>query len=163
MDRMVRVLPKELLCVSIAFLAMTLCNARATDNHPQNDALPSGKDSGSPMTVPITTVGTLRPTFQWSAPNEPGVSYDFIICVGVLERHGFWLPGKKAYYRGDIKTTTHTVEQPLLPDTMYVWSVRTRSGNKVSKWAAYSDRNPSLFRKGKNQYNILCPFKTPAH
>jgi hypothetical protein len=162
MDFMVRVLLKEWLCIGAAFLAGALCNGCASGDLPKNGALGPGDVAGSQVTVPVTTVGTLQPTFQWTAPKEPGVSYDVIICVGVMERHGFWVPGKTAYYRGDIKTTTHTVDQPLSPNTVYVWSVRTRSGTRVSRWAAYSDSNPKLFQRGRHQYNILCPFRTPG-
>jgi hypothetical protein len=142
---------------------MAPCNGCATDDPSRNGALPSGLDPGPQVTVPVITVGTLQPTFQWTPPHEPGVSYDFIVCLAVKERHGFWVPGKTAYYRGGLKTTTHTVDKALSPNTVYVWSVRTRSGNKTSQWAAYSDSNPSLFRRGRQQFNILCPFKTPGN
>jgi hypothetical protein len=163
MNLTVGVILKKLLCISVAFLAGALCNGCATGDLPHDGALAPGHEPGSQMTVPLTTVGTLQPTFQWTAPHEPGVSYDFIICVGVIERHGFWLPGKTAYYRGGIKTTTHTLDKPLLPNTVYVWSVRSRSGNNISHWAAYSDSNPSLFQSGRKRYNVLCPFKTPGN
>ena len=161
MGRKVKVLFQEWLCWAVAFLAVAGCNGCAADDPPQSGALASGEVPASPLSVPVTTVGTLRPTFQWDAPDEPEVSYDFIICVGVKERHGFWVPGKTAYYRGSLKTTKHTIDQPLLPNTVYVWSVRSRAAGRISNWAAYSDSNPGLFRKGKQQYNILCPFKTP--
>jgi hypothetical protein len=135
-----------LVCVWGAFFAVAPCNVCVADES---------------MTVPVTLVETLQPTFAWTAPKESAVTYDFIVCLAVKESHGFWIPGKKAYYRGGLKTTTHTLAQPLLPNTMYVWSVRTRTAGKISSWAAYSDSNPSLFRKGRKQYNILCPFKTP--
>ena len=114
------------------------------------------------MTVPVIVVGTLQPTFQWTPPNATNVTYDLIICVGAKERHGFWLPGKTAYFHGNLTTTTHTIDRALSPNTVYVWSVRTRAGTKTSKWTAYSDSNPKLFRKGKQQYNVLCAFKTPG-
>jgi len=114
------------------------------------------------MTVPVTEVKTLQPTFQWAPPKEAGVSYDLIICAGVMEPHGFWVPGETAYYRGGLTTTTHTIDRALLPNKVYVWSVRSRTASRISKWAAYSDKNPSLFKKGKHQYNVLCAFKTPV-
>jgi hypothetical protein len=141
---------------------VALSNGCATGHLPQNGALEPGAVAGPRMTVPVTTVRTLQPTFQWTPPKEPGVSYDLIICVGVIESHGFWVPGETAYYRGGLMTTTHTIDRPLSPNTVYVWSVRSRTATRMSKWAAYSDSNPSLFRKGRHQYNILCAFKTPG-
>lgn len=140
---------KELLCISVAFLAVALFNGCATQDLSRN--------------VPVTTVGTLQPTFEWTAPKESGVSYDLIICVGINEHHGFWAPGKTAYYRQGLTMTTHTLDQPLLPGTVYVWSVRARSGNRTSQWAAYSDGNPSLSQKGRRRYSAMYPFKTPGN
>jgi hypothetical protein len=146
---MVRVILKELLRISVAFLAVALFNGCAAQDLSRN--------------VPLTTVGTLQPTFAWTPPNDSGVSYDLIICVGIDEHHGFWVPGKTAYYRQGLATTTHTLDQPLLPGTVYVWSVRARSGNRTSQWAAYSDDNPSLSHKGRRRYSVMCPFKTPGN
>jgi hypothetical protein len=145
----VRFVLKEWLCLGVAFLALALFNGCATHEWRGN--------------VPLTTVGTLRPTFEWTAPKESGVSYDFIICVGIDGHRGFWVPGKTVYYRQGLTTTTHTLDQPLSPDTVYVWSVRTRSGKRTSLWAAYSDGNPSHFQKGRRRYNVMCPFKTPGN
>jgi hypothetical protein len=139
---------KELPCISVAFLALALFSGCATPDLSQN--------------VPLTTVGTLQPTLAWSPVKKPGVSYDLIICAGVDSHDGFWVPGKTAYYRQGITTTTHTVDQPLSPGTVYVWSVRTRSGDRTSKWAAYSDDHPSLLQGSQRRYNAMCVFKTPA-
>jgi hypothetical protein len=162
MDVVVRVRLKKWLSISVALLALTLGHVGAAGDLGQNSPEARGPGSGPPMTVPVTLVGTLQPTFQWSGPADPGATYDFIVCLAEKEPHGFWIPTKTAYYRGRLKTRAHTLEKPLLPNTMYVWSVRTRMANKKSKWAAYSDTNPNLFRNGPHQYNVLCPFKTPA-
>jgi hypothetical protein len=154
---------KELLCVGVAFLAVALCDGCAPQHPSRKAAVPPGNVPEWRVSVPLTTVGTLQPTFAWSPPNESGVSYDFIISVGVDLHHGFWVPGKTVYYRQGLTTTTHTLDQPLSPDTVYVWSVRTRSGNKTSLWAAYTDANPSLFQRGQRRYNIMYAFKTPGH
>jgi hypothetical protein len=146
---MARVILKELLCISVAFLAVAPFNAGATQDLPQ--------------TVPVTTVGTLKPAFAWTPPKRPGVSYDLIICAGISDPRGFWVPGKTVYYRQGITRTMHIVDQPLSPDTVYVWSVRTRSGNKTSLWAAYSDDHPSRNPKDRHTYNIMYSFKTPGH
>jgi hypothetical protein len=162
MQTKLMVLSKKWLCVIGALLAVALVNGCASGDLPKNGAVASGDGSGSQISVPVAAVPTLRPTFEWTAPKESGVSYDLIICVGVLEPHGYWVPGKTAYYREGLKTTMHTLERALSSDTVYVWSVRSRSAGRISNWAAFSDSNPSLFRRGNKQYNILCPFKTPA-
>ena len=112
--------------------------------------------------MPVKTVATLRPAFAWTYEKKAGVSFELIICAGIYDHHGFWVPGKTAYYREGIQTTTHNIDRPLAPDTVYVWSVRARSGNKTSRWAAYSDSEPSLILKHWSRYNIMCPFKTPS-
>jgi len=153
----------NLMCISVAFLAVALFNGCATHDRSRNSAVPPGNAPEWRVTVPVTTVRTLQPAFAWTPSKESGVSYDLIICVGIADPRGFWVPGKTAYYRQGITTTTHTLDQPLSPDTVYVWSVRTRSGNRTSRWAAYNDSNPSLFQNGRRPYNIMYPFKTPGN
>jgi hypothetical protein len=157
-----RVILKESLCISFALLAVALCNGCATHDLSRNGAIPPGKVPDWRVTVPVTTIETLQPAFAWAPSKESGVSYDLIICVGINEPHGYWIPGKTAYYRQGITTATHTLEQPLVPGTVYVWSVRARSGNRTSLWAAYNDSDPSLFQKGRRRYNMMYPFKTPG-
>jgi hypothetical protein len=144
---MVSVAFKKLPCLSVALLAVALCNGCA----------------GLQPAMPVTTIGTLRPTFEWTYMKEPGISYELIICAGIYDRHGFWVPGKTAYYREGITTTRHTIDQPLSPDTVYVWSVRARLGKETSRWTAYNDRDPKLIQKRWSRYNIMCPFKTPIN
>ena len=125
---------------------------------------PSAKAADEPgqgATVPVTMVETLKPTFAWSGSKEPGVLYDFIICLGVQESHGFWVPGKTAYFRQGLNKTSLTIDKPLASNTVYVWSVRIRLGKRISAWAALSDSDPKRFEWGGHRHNILCPFKTP--
>jgi len=138
------------ICISVAFLAIVSFNASAAEDVPQSQPV-----------VPVATVKTLRPAFAWVA-HESGVSYDLIICAGVYDQHGLWTPGKTVYYCEGIPTPSHVIDHPLQPDTVYVWSVRTRSGNRTSKWAAYGDGDPTLTRKNKVRYNAMCAFKTPS-
>jgi hypothetical protein len=60
-----------------------------------------------------------------------------------------------------IKTTNWTIDRPLLPDTVYVWSVRATSGKETSLWAAYGDGEAESSRRGSRPYNLMCSFKTP--
>jgi hypothetical protein len=160
-DAMVKVSRKS--PCGIAFLAISLLNGWAAPDHFGSNAVPSGPGPGPRFTEPLTTVETLKPSFAWTATATPDVSYDLIICVGNLNNDGVWVPGKAAYYRESLPTTTHTLGQPLLPNTVYVWSVRCRSGKRTSKWAAYNDANPSLFPRSRLQYDIFLPFKTPGN
>jgi hypothetical protein len=159
---MVRVISRKLPC-GLAFLAVTLLNGWAAPDHSQNDALAPGPVPGPRFTEPLTTIGTLKPAFVWTGPTTPGVSYDLIIRLGIVNNDGLWVPGKAAYYREGIPTTTHTLVQPLLPNTVYVWSVRSRLGKRTSKWASYNDADPSLFPRSQLRYDIFWPFKTPGN
>jgi hypothetical protein len=152
---MVRVTLNHLLCISGGFLAVALFDGCASHELFRNAPVLS-------RSVSVTAAATLQPTFEWTAPNKSGVSYDLIIYVGTKDPRGFWVPGKKAYYREGITTSRHTVGQPLSPDTLYFWSVRTRFGNRTSPWATYDDGNPKLSHGGWPRYNMMCPFKTPG-
>jgi hypothetical protein len=162
MNFAVRVITKELLCIGVAFLAGARCNGSATNDPPQNVAVPPAQSAEARLPVPVTTLKTLRPQFEWTAPNEAGVVYDLVICEGMAESHGYWIPGKTIHHREGITTTKYALEQPLSPDTIYVWSVRARSGNRVSKWTEYLDGDWSRLQTGPRRHNILWPFKTPG-
>jgi hypothetical protein len=146
---------KKLLCISVVFLAITSGNSRGVP--PKDEDVPE-----SQSIVPLTTVGTLRPTFKWAPSDDANLSFELIICAGIYDHHGFWVPGKTVYYRKNITAPTHTVDQSLSPDTIYVWSVRAMSGKRISKWAAYGDSDLDFARKNKARYNAMCAFKTPT-
>jgi hypothetical protein len=157
-----RVISNKLRC-SLAILAVSLLNGYAAPDHSRDDAAPPGSAPLPQSTEPVATSGTLKPVFAWSPQQKPGLSYDLIICVAVVNKDGFWVPGKTAYYREGLTKPTHALDQPLLPNTVYVWSVRSRSGKTTSKWSAYNDSNPSLFPKNQFHYDIFWPFKTPGN
>jgi len=121
---------------------------------------------------PIPQVESLQPTLQWEA--VAGVeSYDLIICKGTpigIEsgiisteeaKHGSLEAGEEIYYREAIGKNSHRVEEPLLPDSVYVWSVRTRTGTNVSAWSKY-DFDTGMFRltNVKERHNVWWPFST---
>jgi hypothetical protein len=139
------------LCISVAFWTMALFNGCATEGLSQIDDIP-----------PLTVVGSLKPAFEWTPLKESGVWYELIICVGIKDPRGFWIPGKTACYRKGITTAKYALNQPLSPDTVYVWSVRARSGERKSKWAAYGDGD-SNSQRGGHHYDIMYPFKTPGN
>jgi hypothetical protein len=154
---------KQLLCINSALLAIAVFNGSAAPDLSQKSAVPA-KPVPKPQTIVLVTpLGTLRPAFAWTGPKKSDVSYELIICLGMSDYEGFWLPGKTVYYRKGITTTTHTVDKPLLPNTVYVWSVRAHSGNTTSQWAAYGDGDPIIIQRGAHRYNVMFPIKTPGN
>jgi hypothetical protein len=144
------------------FLAISLLGVRAGADPSQSNAVPRPAVTGPRFVEPLETIRTLKPTLEWAPQDKPGVSYDLIICLGITNNDGLWIPGKAAYYREGIPTTNATIDRPLRPNTVYVWSVRSRLEKKTSKWSAYNDANPGLFPRSQLRYDIFWPFKTPG-
>jgi hypothetical protein len=57
----------------------------------------------------------------------------------------------------DLIISSWKIDQPLLPNTVYLWSVRSRRGSRTSAWFT---RYPTLPSEPKRNYT-LWPFKTP--
>jgi hypothetical protein len=81
----------------------------------------------------------------WRAEREvPGV------CQALSWTNPCVFPTELVYARGGLVEPVHTVEAPLAPDTLYVWTVRARfdlNGRpRVTQWAVLtrSDRDPQL-------------------
>lgn len=107
-----------------------------------------------------TTVESLKPILEWKPSAQAGDKYDVIVYQGLandVPGGRVWLAGKRVYYREGLTANSHTVEEGLSPNTVYVWSVRTRSGTKVSPWSAYSDPWGDTRR-----HNYPYAFQTPA-
>lgn len=145
------------------FLAASLLKAVAAPDASQHGAALPGPVAGPRLTEPLTTGVTIKPVFSWTPTERPGRSFDLIICVAKTNSDGLWVPGKAVYYRQGLTNMTHTIGQPLLPNTVYVWSVRSRAGKSTSKWAAYNDSNPTLFPRKQLHYDIFWPFKTQGN
>ena len=91
------------------------------------------------MTTPVE-VDDVQPTLRWKPVSESNVTYDVII-YDVITAKAAAKPraiGKVVYYREGIKESQHKIEDPLNPNTEYFWSVRFRSGEKVSAWSTFS-------------------------
>lgn len=128
-------------------------------------AKPAGVLTAPPpdhINVQLETISSLRPKFEWSPVVAPNATYDLIVCLGVSNSIGCWSPGKTVYYRSRLTNSSHTVAEPLAPDTIYVWSVRAHSGTRASKWASYGDDHPDIFQ-ASNHHEVMYPFKTPAN
>jgi hypothetical protein len=104
------------------------------------------------------TINTLTPTFRWQADTKASSTYDFAIWD---EELGFRMQSKlPIYYKEALPQPEHKIEVPLAPNTSYVWSVRTRSGDKVSAWATYNYYAFAVVAIGWGT-NMPYKFKTP--
>lgn len=88
-----------------------------------------------------TVTESLQPVFSWEPAPGREVSYDFIIYEGI-KTESFMegvkrAVGEEIYYRQDLKTAEHRIEEALKPDKEYYWSVRVRRGEQVTEWALY--------------------------
>ena len=113
------------------------------------------------MTTPVVA-DSVQPTLQWKPAKESNVMYDVII-YDVITAKPPAKPravGKVVYYREGIKGSQHKIEDPLNPNTEYFWSVRFRSGEKVSAWSTFSY---SFYVGGVSveEKNVPFTFKTP--
>ena len=114
------------------------------------------------MTSPVV-VDSVQPTLRWKSASESNVTYDVIIYdviktqVTATKPRATW---KVVYYREGIKESEHKIEDPLNPNTEYFWSVRFRSGEKVSDWSTWSY---SFYVYGQmiEEKNVPFIFKTP--
>jgi hypothetical protein len=113
--------------------------------------------------------GPLQPRLQWEAFPRPedlkadkerrlgsarSVTYELKIWRAAGESRGLCenrcVPAELAYARVGLAEPVHTVEAPLAPDTLYLWTVRARfdlNGQpRVTQWGVLtrSDRDPWL-------------------
>jgi len=127
----------------------------------------------------VETVDTLQPELKWegtSVPdNVPGRTWELCIwdtsgskstyiggagMVGSPSRYSTpW--GTPVYARTGITSNSHRVEQPLKPDTIYYWSVRSRIGDTVSPWASYFQAVIVVGLGAGSAGNVPFAFKTP--
>jgi hypothetical protein len=118
------------------------------------------------------TVDSLTPTFRWRADSEAPCKdeppspcvYDFAIWdqgKAVAEGMGTVVEfGPTLYRREGLSRPEHTVELALGPDSTYFWSVRIRTGDKVSAWGTYDFHSFAVVTTVRGK-NWRYPFKTP--
>ncbi len=88
---------------------------------------------------PSPTIESLQPTLTWEAadPDEqPGARYHLI----VYRLEGFPAREVVVYSRRDLTTTSHRLNEPLLPNTRYHWRVGVTSSNGKetrTEWNGY--------------------------
>jgi hypothetical protein len=114
-------------------------------------------------------VDTLQPTFRWQKSPSAGVTYDLIVYQAVkrLTAQGLnvWQhvePGKVVYSREGLLSSEHKIETPLQPENDYLWTIRTREGDKLSNWSSYSlEKYPLLSVGWYKRPNQFYYFHTP--
>jgi hypothetical protein len=90
----------------------------------------------------FSEVGSLQPELRWKPAKAQGPTYDLIIWDSGLDpektlpREGEQL-GSVVYQREGLSETSHQVDMPLKPNTLYFWSVRTREGSTVGDWSIF--------------------------
>jgi hypothetical protein len=99
---------------------------------------------------PITRqVDSLRPTLRWEAfPRPEDLTADtegrLASARSVTYELRIWraeggFPGELVYVRADLTEPAHTLDTPLGPDTLYLWTVRARfdldGQPRVTLWA----------------------------
>jgi len=104
------------------------------------------------------TVDSLQPTLVWQAVADPATTYDLVIVkaktTGPIPR-----PGEQVYYREHLEGASHHVESPLLPKTLYLWSVRTRA-DVVGPWSTFNFEKAEGIRR-EWAHGALWQFQTP--
>lgn len=129
-----------------------------------------GVEPVSPVPAPnfhmkeLPKVASLQPTLSWKS-SEPGqTDFDIVIYTGIPSANsstfamvGYYVPAVQVYQREGISGLSHHVEQPLAPDTVYVWSVRTHNGTAVGPWSTYGFEG----RGGAWGNNLWWSFRTP--
>ena len=106
-------------------------------------------------------VSSLQPTLKWKSTSGNAEMVDVVVyeakhepmknLLGMTMSY-LYTPGHRVYYRESIRETEHTLEDPLKPGTIYVWSVRSRDGTKAGPWATYDYQkfNIATIQSGKN-------------
>jgi hypothetical protein len=146
---------KRLVAVMLMSLVLLAgCHMRLTNG----DIKPIYPDLG--YTDRPKTIDTLTPTFRWTSEAKAPSTYDFAIWDSGEVIDGNMGSKRPIYYKEALPQPEHKIEIPLAPNTVYAWSVRTRSEGKASPWMTYNSHTLVL-----GTYmaitNGLYRFKTP--
>lgn len=84
-----------------------------------------------------TAVDSLQPTLQWSDKNgSTTTTYMLGVWKAIaVNNNADLVPGEQVYLKDNIVGTSHTLEKPLAPRTIYFWSVKHRAD---ANWAISS-------------------------
>lgn len=159
----------SLVLTAIFVLLLSSCAVQYHGVHPVSPTPPTQFGAG-PLMGP-DTVDSLQPTLSWKPVGSYETKYDLIVYTGVVKPLGplgmsgqYYVRGQEVYYREGIEGGSHHIEQPLESRTVYVWSIRTRSGPNVGPWSTYDFQRGYLPVKGLAQVegaNLWWSFKTP--
>ncbi|WP_339134089.1 MAG: hypothetical protein WGN25_14445 [Candidatus Electrothrix sp. GW3-4] len=98
------------------------------------------------------TVSELSPTLQWQEAPGKDVTYELVIYEEGND--------KPVYHKKGLTGNNHTVEIELKPNTLYKWSIRSKTGDTFSEWSKKETRvftGVSYHRRTKKM-----EFSTPA-
>ena len=98
------------------------------------------------------TVNELSPTLQWKEAPGTDVTYELVIYEGDNE--------DPIYHKKGLTGGSHTVETELKPNTLYQWSIRSKTGDTFSEWSKKETKiftGVSYHRRAKKM-----EFTTPA-
>lgn len=111
----------------------------------------------------FTVVKSLQPTLKWKELSADGYSYDLAVWKKPSTnnlQHVSIKYNDPEYYVEDIISTEHMIATPLEADTIYMWTVRARKGQKIGAWAVYKES--SIYPGGNRDiWNVPFSFKTP--
>ncbi len=109
--------------------------------------------------VPPATVKSLRPAFKWAPLRGESVRYDLVVRdLGPAElfRPGYHYKAEVVYTRQALVEATHTIQQDLLPGTLYDWSVRSVVDGETSAWSTFDGMwDPDQLRGAQVLVNTL--------
>ena len=136
----------------LALCALTSCVGVATyGNLTPTYPKPHAGRSYAPVVV-----DSLQPTFKWEVPAS-GRNVDFIIWEAFKSGKGLMAPydsrGDVVYSKDNIAGGEHHLEKALLPDTVYVWSIRPTG---TTPWS--TSHHVSTFGNSGRRYFVI---KTP--
>jgi len=108
-------------------------------------------------------VDSLQPTLMWEDTEKDDCSYDLVIYEVIEKKSGLdvkKIVGKEVYYRKNLVSPEHRLEEALEADTEYCWSVRLRKGDKVTQWSRYGQFT-FLGTGYTSKTNAYFTFRTP--
>lgn len=108
---------------------------------------PISPELGSTVADFYQVIDTLQPVLRWKDSKSEGQTYDVAVwespsqapdksIAGTPLKQRKW--GKQIYYSQGISQNYFKISKPLKPNTCYHWSVRVRTGNKVTEWATFN-------------------------
>jgi hypothetical protein len=125
---------KRLTALALGLLMAVTLSGCVAWGHGLDPVEPAGR-----KIFPSPTIESLQPTLTWETadPEEmPGARYHLV----VYRLEGFPSHEVVVYARRDLTTTSHTLDQPLLPGTRYHWRIGvTYSNGKETRteWNGY--------------------------